>query len=79
MRVCRDGREGVDGRFRDLTVALIDLLLAVCALRAGTMRPAARLGVERAVLALFAEEEEVGDLFVFLFGEEGRFWDVVGL
>jgi hypothetical protein len=37
------------------------------------------LGVERAVLALFAEEEEVGDLFFFFFGEEGGFGDVVGL
>jgi hypothetical protein len=79
VRVGRHGREGVDGRFRDLAVALVDLFLAVGALRGGAVRPAAGLGVERAVLALFAEEEEVGDLLVFLFREEGRFRDVVGL
>lgn len=81
VRVSGHGGEGVDGRFRGLAVALVDLVLAVGARRAtaACLGPGAGLRVERAVLALFAEEEEVGYLLVFLFGEGGSGGDVVGL
>lgn len=70
FRVCGDGEEGVDGRFALLAVSLVDLVLPVCSTAlAVAVVPGSGLGVEWAVVALFAEEEEVRDLLVFLSGE----------
>lgn len=70
LRVCGDGEEGVDGRLALLAVSLVDLVLPVGpAALAVAVVPSSGLGVERAVVALFAEEEEVRDLLVFLSGE----------
>jgi hypothetical protein len=80
FRVRGDGEEGVDCRLALLAVSLVDLVLPIGpAALAIAVVPGAGLGVERAVMALFAEEEEVRDLLVFFSGERRSAGNVVCL
>ena len=78
FRVRGDGEEGVDCRLALPTVSPVDLILAIGA-AAVVFVPSSGLGIKRAIVALLAEEEEAGDLPLFLFGEWRGARDVVCL
>jgi len=62
-------------------VSLVDLLLTVGSLvrSRGALVPGAGFGVEGTIVTLFAEDEEVLNLFLFFFGEIWCFGNIIWL